>query len=83
MKKLKKKELLALLNNKTNENEVLLEIIEELKISLKNKKEKIIYKEPKILTRKEQRIQAKINYLKKKFKITKNNIYKIELDRII
>ena len=83
MKKLKKKELLALLNNKINENEVLLEIIKELKISLKNKKEKIIYKEPKILTRAEQRIQAKINYLKKRFKITKNNIYQIELDRII
>ena len=83
MKKLKKKELLALLNNKINENEVLLEIIKELKISLKNKKEKIIYKEPKILTRKEQRIQAKINYFKKRFEITKNNIYQIELDRII
>jgi molecular chaperone GrpE (heat shock protein) len=83
MKKLKKKELLALLNNKINENEVLLEIIKELKISLKNKKEKIIYKEPKILTRAEQRIQAKINYFKKRFEITKNNIYQIELDRII
>lgn len=85
-KKLKKKELFELIENYEEENKILLNMIEELKISsvVEPKivyKEKIIYQEQQKLNKKEQRHQNKINYLKKRFKITNNIIYQDELDR--
>jgi hypothetical protein len=80
---LKKKELIKLLNNYKLENELLLETINEIKkMEISSViQEVIIYRDTEEMTKKEKRKQLKINYLKKRFKITKNIIYQNELDR--
>ncbi len=84
MKKLKKKELIILLENKKDENKILLEMIQELKLLCNQKpKEKIIYieKNKTKLSKKEKRHQAKIDYLKKRFLLTRNKMYQNELNK--
>ena len=100
-KKLKKKELIILINNYKEENDILLEAINELKNvknykkenenlldtinelkNIKNKtKEIIIYRKKGELSRQEIRLQNKISYLEKRYKLTNNIIYKNELNR--
>jgi hypothetical protein len=78
--KLKKKELIKLVNNYKEENTLLLETIDELKKMEFKIKEVIVYKELEQLTKDEKKKILKINYLKKRFKITKNIIYRNELE---
>jgi len=81
MPKLKKKELIKLIKKYKEENEILLDTINKLKKIKIEKKEIIIYKEKDGLTKKEIRVKNRINYLKKRFQITNNIIYKNELNK--
>tara|TARA_Y100000296_G_scaffold66946_1_gene79317 strand:- start:246 stop:539 length:294 start_codon:yes stop_codon:yes gene_type:complete len=90
IKKLKKKELIILLENKNDENQVLLEIIEELKKQKQKEKvkekEKIIIKKiikyKDDLSKKELQLYNKKKYFEKRYKVTKLLKYKNEFDNI-